>query len=345
MFDLKAFREQSLPTQAQIISQWEGNLTSPLVSVICTAYNQESYIEDALKGFLMQKTDFPFEIIIHDDASTDKTADIINDYTKKYPLIIKPTLQKDNQYSINGHLPFINCLDKSIGEFVAICEGDDFWFRADKLQKQVSILLKSSKNLTFHSGYMLSGFKLSKKSNNINEKKIYYSDREVIRMGANLMHTASIMFRKKTILPLPDWFSSAPVGDLYIQILSGVPKGAIYLPIEASVYRAFSEGSWSQLNQKQSESSLLNYVSSQRKSLDYLQETIGNKYRNDISELKSKMYYGRALLALSNSHYSLFATLIEESYKCGEKFELRRMLFYKLRFFTGFLKFILKIKP
>ena len=74
-------------------------MTSPYVSIVCITYNQELYISQCLDGFFMQKTKFDFEILIHDDASTDKTADIIKSYEKKYPGIIRPIYQSENQYS------------------------------------------------------------------------------------------------------------------------------------------------------------------------------------------------------------------------------------------------------
>ena len=87
-------------TQSQIMQNWDvDNTDTPLVSVRCITYNHESYITQSLDGFLMQKTNFPFEVIIHDDASTDKTADIIREYEVKYPKIIKPIYETENQYS------------------------------------------------------------------------------------------------------------------------------------------------------------------------------------------------------------------------------------------------------
>ena len=70
-----------------------------MVSVFCTAYNHGKYIRDCLEGFVKQKTNFKFEVLINDDASTDNTASIIREYEKKYPDIIKPIYQKENQYS------------------------------------------------------------------------------------------------------------------------------------------------------------------------------------------------------------------------------------------------------
>ena len=111
------------------------------VSIICNAYNHEKYIRDALDGFLMQKTNFAFEILIHDDASTDSTADIIREYEAKYPDIVIPIYQAENQYSKGGGItekfqfPRVNC------DFVAICEGDDYWIDENKLQKQYDAMM------------------------------------------------------------------------------------------------------------------------------------------------------------------------------------------------------------
>jgi len=125
----------------EVMSTWKKkDLESPLVSIECITYNHEKYIADTLDGFFMQVTDFPFEVIVHDDASTDKTADIIREYEVKYPGIIKPIYEDENQYSKhNGALErIINAQLK--GKYIAICEGDDYWIDSLKLQKQVNLL-------------------------------------------------------------------------------------------------------------------------------------------------------------------------------------------------------------
>ncbi len=128
-------------TQSQIMQNWGvDNAENPLVSVRCITYNHEPYIAQALDGFLMQKTNFPFEVIVHDDASTDKTAEIIREYEKKFPKIIKPIYEKENQYSKHdGSLGrIVNSALK--GKYVAMCEGDDYWIDENKLQMQVDFL-------------------------------------------------------------------------------------------------------------------------------------------------------------------------------------------------------------
>ena len=113
-----------------------------LVSIRCITYNHESYIRDCLEGFVIQKTSFPFEAIVHDDASTDGTAAIIREDAEKYPDIIKPIYETENQYSKHdGSLRRI--MDESISpsaKYIAICEGDDYWIDPLKLQKQADFL-------------------------------------------------------------------------------------------------------------------------------------------------------------------------------------------------------------
>ena len=111
-----------------------------MVSVICTTYNHEKYIERALKSFVTQNTNFCFEVLVHDDASTDSTAKIIEKYAKKYPKIIKPILQVENQYSkkVNINTNFI--IPRIKGKYVALCEGDDYWIDEYKLQKLFEVM-------------------------------------------------------------------------------------------------------------------------------------------------------------------------------------------------------------
>ncbi len=113
-----------------------------LLSIKCLAYNHEKYIRDTLEGFIMQKTNFRFEVIVHDDASTDGTAAIIKEYADKYPDIIKPIFETENQYSKHdGSLrKIMNSAMYPDAKYIAYCEGDDYWTDPYKLQKQVDFL-------------------------------------------------------------------------------------------------------------------------------------------------------------------------------------------------------------
>ncbi len=128
-----------------------SQVTTPLVSICCLAFNHEKYIRDALDGFMMQKTDFVFEVLIHDDASTDSTADIIREYEAKYPDVIKPIYQTENQYSKGIRPTFKYNFPRAKGKYIALCEGDDYWIDSCKLQQQVNFLEENNQiSVCFH---------------------------------------------------------------------------------------------------------------------------------------------------------------------------------------------------
>src|SRR5690554_4151192 len=111
-----------LRTESEIIASWTESHERPLVSVSCTTFNHEKYIEDAIVGFLKQETTFPIEILIHDDASTDSTPQIIGKYQQKYPNLIKSLVQKENQFS-RGVIPQSFNVSRAQGKYFALCEG------------------------------------------------------------------------------------------------------------------------------------------------------------------------------------------------------------------------------
>ena len=124
-----------LPTPVKITEQSWPEGTVPVVTIRCITYNHAKFIRDAIEGFLMQETTFPVEILIHDDASTDGTADIIREYAAKYPQVFHTVFQTENQYSKGSEAwarvrEHVGGLVR--GEFIALCEGDDYWTSAEK---------------------------------------------------------------------------------------------------------------------------------------------------------------------------------------------------------------------
>jgi len=119
-------------------------MIEPLVSICCTAYNHELYIADAIEGFLKQKVNFKYEILIHDDASTDGTTEIIKKYEKKHQDILFPIYQKENKYSQGIKIFMTYNWPRARGKYIALCEGDDYWTDSSKLQKEVDFLEKNS---------------------------------------------------------------------------------------------------------------------------------------------------------------------------------------------------------
>ena len=125
--------------------------TRYMVSVVCTTFNHAEYIRQALDSFLIQETTFPYEIIVHDDASTDGTADIVREYQRDHPDKIRAILQSENQYSRGGFKPSFYAAKQSSGAYIALCEGDDYWSSPQKLQLQVEAMEKHPEiEFSFH---------------------------------------------------------------------------------------------------------------------------------------------------------------------------------------------------
>lgn len=179
----------------------------PKLSIICITYNHEKYINKAIEGFLSQKYKYPIEIIISDDASTDGTGAIINTYHKKFPKIIRPYMHKKN-IGVGENLKF--ALSKARGEYIAMCEGDDYWIDNNKLQIQSDYLDNNKKHtVCFHT--TLATYENGERENyNIPDFQGPFTLERLI--GSNFMHTSSVVYRKMIyddiptdILPL-DWY-------------------------------------------------------------------------------------------------------------------------------------------
>ncbi len=217
---------------------WRDDLDNRevMVSIHCITYNQEKYISEALEGFITQKTNFRFEAIVHDDASTDPTPMIIKKYTEKYPSIIKPIFEKENQWSkkdgslgriMNAHMR---------GKYVAFCEGDDYWIDPLKLQKQVDFLeshpdfscvhtafkcVDENSNLIFrsqHENFI---------KNSVTGERFWY-----LLLNGNYILTCTFMIRK-------DIFLTHPLYNYdYGNFLKATRKGLIkFLPDHTACYR------------------------------------------------------------------------------------------------------------
>ena len=125
--------------------------TVPLVSICCITYNHEKFICECLEGFLMQETTFPVEILIHEDASSDKNADIIREYRELYPKIIKPIFQSENQYKKKIKPNVKYNYPRALGKYIALCEGDDYWTDPLKIQSQFNLMEEEEGcSLCFH---------------------------------------------------------------------------------------------------------------------------------------------------------------------------------------------------
>ena len=209
-----------------------------IVTIRCLVYNHEPYIRQCLEGFVMQKTNFPFEAIVHDDASTDGSASIIKEYAEKYPDIIRPIYETENQYSKHdGSLRRI--MDSHTrGKYMALCEGDDYWTDPLKLQKQVDFLEGHPEyTMCFHNACVLN--ETNYKFELVRIENRDYDIRELFEEW--LVPTASILAIKKVF----DKYTSHPDllnGDIFI-VLSAVSLGKVRgMKDVMSVYRLQDKG-------------------------------------------------------------------------------------------------------
>lgn len=173
--------------------------TEPImVSIQCITYNQEKYIRDALEGFVMQKTNFKFEAIVHDDASTDGTAAIIREYAEKYPDIIKPIYETENQYSKHDGTLYRIMNEACKGKYVAFCEGDDYWTDSYKLQKQVDFLETNPEySMVFHNAKVFYEETKTFDESFSNVENRDYSGLEIFKKWT--VPTASVLIRRDVI--------------------------------------------------------------------------------------------------------------------------------------------------
>ena len=194
-----------------------------------------------------QDIDFNIEILIHDDASTDNTAKIIKEYEKLYPFLIKPVYEETNQYSIGGFAFSFDELKRVKGEYIALCEGDDYWIDSNKLQKQINYLEQNKDcSLCFHaSRNFINNEIFYIQRPKIVTKDYKYDMKYAVLFDGGFMATNSMLFLNKYILDLPKWVIDAPAGDFALTLLLA-SKGKIgYINETMSAYRVLAIGSWS----------------------------------------------------------------------------------------------------
>ena len=226
-----------------------------MVSILCTAYNHEAYIAQTLDSFLMQETDFAYEILVNDDASTDGTADIIREYAARYPERVKAFCQEKNLYSQGINIEDTVLLPPARGRYIAFCEGDDYWSDPGKLQRQVDFMQAHPaysacvhETLVHYCDNAVADYLYTKRHHpDTGDRDLDFG--ELLKGMAHAYHTSALLFRREYAFELPDYFycgASYGFAD-FPRALFLMQKGSIrFIDRPMSVYRARSNPeSWS----------------------------------------------------------------------------------------------------
>lgn len=308
------------------------------VSICCITYNQEQYIAQTLESFLMQKADFKYEILINDDASTDNTANIIREYEKKYPDIIKPIYQKQNQYSrgVTNPSGAFN-YPRAKGRYTAMCEGDDYWTDEYKLKKQVDFLEKHKDcSLCFHAAKNLpvDGSFTNSTVRPYNESR-FISTEEVIDKNS-AYPTASLIFRSCFTRRMPDYYTSCPVGDIPLQLHLAANGSVYYMDEVMSVYRIGDKVSWSVLmKQGDYEKKQEDYYNQMQIMYEEFNKTTCGRYtdyvNNAIKRLRFLTYVNtKKYDRIFNQEYARFYKELDLRTRFFTKFEYRLPFLYNM---------------
>ncbi len=214
----------------------------PLVSVWCATYNQEKYISSAIEGILNQKTTFPIEIIIHDDASTDRTAEIIKGYAEEYPDLIKPVYQTENKYSKGVRIFVTYFLPRATGKYIAICDGDDYWIDPLKLEKQVDFLESHPDCvICFSDLQVVEGTKPPFSFIPEDQKEISTLEDLLVH---NFIPTCTVMIRNGLVKEYPEWYNRLKTGDWGLYVLTAQYGNIGYIKDVTAVYRRLETSLW-----------------------------------------------------------------------------------------------------
>ncbi len=238
-------RAARLEKPVRITEQSWPEETVPVVSIFCITYNHADFIRQAIEGFLRQETTFPVEIFIHDDASTDGTADIVRDYQAAYPRLFSIVTQAENKYSTVGFRVFFECLTRQRGEFVALCEGDDYWTNPHKLQIQVDLLSSQPRlSCCFHQTKVVDEENLVIRNENFRPQGSEFTFYECLTRLRKGYATCSMVFRTSALQNISSWFTEDP-NDLFLELQLAKAGNIAFIDKNMAAYRRHSGGVWS----------------------------------------------------------------------------------------------------
>jgi len=262
-----------------------GEEQRPIVSVLCMCYNHVQFIATALQSFVDQRFDGAMEVVVHDDASTDGSANIIRDFEVRYPHLIRGIYQTVNQHRIERGRVTRILYGAARGKYIALCEGDDHWTDPLKLQKQVDAMEADPNAVgcftdawNEHDGVRTSymdGIYASKPEGSILEQR----DMVLLRN----IPSCTFLFRREHLFPLPEVFPRSPVGDTMLYVHLTRAGHLRYLRGHTAV-RVMHTGGMHALTRR------LHRIRVKERLWPLLDEMTEGRYRSDIDQAFTTMY-------------------------------------------------------
>lgn len=308
-------------------------MNEPLVSVVVITYNHEPYINECLDGIISQKTDFPIEILVNDDCSTDNTASIIKEYELKHPNLFRCIYQIENQYSKGVH-PWSDILFPiAKGKYVALCEGDDYWIDPYKLQKQVDFM-EANPNY----GFIGTKCKI-KRNNDIIDEEIVYLKNPIETKGIYEYYdnvfkkyamfgpptrTVSLLYRTELL------YNENPIGDYTLQAILAYKSNFAFINEVCCVYRVHDTG----YSNSKSDNGKLAYAQWYINQKLFLNKRFPDDCHFDYDELNDILLYLKLRIAIKNNNY--YDAKIYKSKIKSNKY--KNKFIYKI--FNGFIEFL-----
>lgn len=239
------------------LPQWKSGI--PLVSICCITYNQASYLSEAIDGFLSQETDFPFEIIIGDDASSDGTRSIIEKYEAISGGLITAVV---NDTNIGATKNISKVMSLAQGKYIAICEGDDYWHDPHKLQLQVDFLESHpSFSMCCHDYKIRNGDDVFVNQSTCGFNVLTF--KEYAKSLPNIQ-TLTVVFRNELHPLIPEHIINKVTGSVFIFLRLAEIGDIKYIPTALATYRVHAAGIWSGKTEREKGSMALQNIDAMR---------------------------------------------------------------------------------
>lgn len=313
-----------------------------VVSVCCITYNQVDYIEKCIESIVSQKFPYKIEIIVGDDCSTDGTEKKLYELAKLHSDVLTIVSNKRN-LGANGNI--LSVFERAKGEYIAFCEGDDYWVDDHKLAKQYEALQTHPEvNFCFHQAYMEVEKNRTKYFDYGDSSKLFNPD-DVLRVVGQFAPTASYFFRRKAIDNLPIWFEDCCIGDLFLELYT-MSNGGLYIPDAMSVYRVNAVGSWSETIRNDI-NKFINRHLNIAQHLELARKDFPN-YSTEFAIKIANVYLNMCTRFILEERHDLFVFYLEKAnavntnrttkHKVYNFLKIHPRLIYYIHYFNSFLK-------